>query len=153
MYRPSSSDRPRRQPARGPASAPDIKAGSRRRSGPRLFRVLDRRGVRLLGTFALLAGTTAGTVAVVTSAASTRAPLSVTVTASPASGGTVLPGATVTYRLDATSRRPLPAGATVVDDLSGLLGHAAGDPAAACTSGAPSAGGRLTVNADDGSTR
>lgn len=124
MYRPSSSGRPRRQPARGPASAPGMVAGSRRGSGPRPFRGLNRRGVRLLGTITLLLGTTAGIVTVATSGASTREPVTVTVTASPASGSTVHPGTMITYRLHATSRQPLPAGTTVVDDLSGLLGHA-----------------------------
>jgi len=82
----------------------------------------------MLGTIALLLGTTAGTATVAISTTSnsstTRGPLTVTVTASPVSGSTVHPGATITYRLKATSQRPLPAGATVVDDLSGLLGHA-----------------------------
>ena len=58
------------------------------------------------------------------SLASTQPSVTVTVTASPASGGTVAPGATITYRLRAESSRPLPADATVVDDLSGLLENA-----------------------------
>jgi hypothetical protein len=58
------------------------------------------------------------------SPASTDAPLTVTATSSPASGGTVDPGATVTYTLEATSLVAQPSGATVIDDLSGLLGHA-----------------------------
>ena len=56
-------------------------------------------------------------------AASTAAPVIVTATSSPASGGKVDPGASVTYTLNAQPQQPLPQGATVVDDLSGLLSH------------------------------
>jgi hypothetical protein len=58
------------------------------------------------------------------SSATTREPLAVTAAASPRSGGTVHPGSTVTYTLTARSLQPLPTAATVVDDLSGLLGNA-----------------------------
>jgi hypothetical protein len=58
------------------------------------------------------------------SPASTNAPLTVTVTSSPASGGTVDPGATVTYTLKVSGVVAQPSGATVIDDLSGLLGAA-----------------------------
>src|SRR3954451_9814200 len=58
------------------------------------------------------------------SSASAQPLVSVRVTASPASGGTVAPGALVTYRLHVESRQPLPAGAAVVDDLEGLLDEA-----------------------------
>jgi len=57
-------------------------------------------------------------------AAPASAPVTVTVTSNPASGGSVAPGATVTYTLSAQPLQPLPQGATVVDDLSGLLSHA-----------------------------
>jgi hypothetical protein len=58
------------------------------------------------------------------SSATTQPALTVTVTASPVSGGTVAPGATISYRLHVLSRQPLPAGAIVIDDLSGLLDNA-----------------------------
>jgi hypothetical protein len=58
------------------------------------------------------------------SSATTPRGVEVTVTASPASGGTVTAGSTITYRLHVESGQPLPAGLTVVDDLGGLLGHA-----------------------------
>ena len=54
----------------------------------------------------------------------TLVPLTVTATASPPSGRTVVPGSTVTYTLKVVGNEPLPGGATVVDDLSGALGHA-----------------------------
>src|SRR5690349_9813407 len=55
----------------------------------------------------------------------TAAPaFTVTATANPASGSGVHPGETVTYTLKATNRQAEPNGATVVDDLSGLLGNA-----------------------------
>ncbi|MCL2395131.1 MAG: hypothetical protein FWC87_10635, partial [Acidimicrobiaceae bacterium] len=53
--------------------------------------------------------------------------MTVTALAVPGSGGsagTVAPGTTVTYTLDAASEAALPSGATVVDDLSGLLANA-----------------------------
>jgi hypothetical protein len=57
-------------------------------------------------------------------AAPSAAPVIVTATASPASGSKVDPGASVTYTLNAQPQQALPQGATVVDDLSGLLGDA-----------------------------
>jgi hypothetical protein len=59
-----------------------------------------------------------------TSSATGSEPLTVSAKASPASGTRVDPGATVSYSLDAQSHQALPQGATVVDDLSGLLGNA-----------------------------
>jgi hypothetical protein len=58
------------------------------------------------------------------SSATTALPLQVSVSTSPTSGGTVEPGATITYTIDARGQDPLPSGATVVDDLSGLLRYA-----------------------------
>jgi hypothetical protein len=71
---------------------------------------------------ALLCGSLIGIAA--TSSATAPQPLTVSATASPASGTTVDPGAVVTYTLNAKSQQPLPDGATVVDDLSGLLPNA-----------------------------
>ena len=60
----------------------------------------------------------------VSSSASVPSLLSVTVTADPASGSEVHPGDSITYTLTAASPGPLPDGARVVDDLSGLLDNA-----------------------------
>jgi hypothetical protein len=57
-------------------------------------------------------------------AAPTAESVIVSATASPASGSKVDPGAGVTYTLNAQPQQPLSQGATVVDDLSGLLSHA-----------------------------
>src|SRR5262245_14800189 len=80
----------------------------------------------MLGTLAalttLIGGSLMGPPA--PSSAAPAPPVTVTATANPRSGGTVAPGATVTYTLEASSRQPQPQGATVVDDLSGLLDHA-----------------------------
>src|SRR4051812_14372294 len=59
-----------------------------------------------------------------TSFATPREPLTVTATASPASGRMPASGETITYTLKAKSQQPLPAGAVVVDDLAGLSGSA-----------------------------
>jgi len=58
------------------------------------------------------------------SSAAPSTPLTVTATARPASGSTVDPGTTITYTLTARSPQPFATGATVVDDLSGLLSNA-----------------------------
>src|SRR5262245_11499965 len=80
----------------------------------------------MLGTLAalttLIGGSLMGPPA--PSSAAPAPPVTVTATANPRSGGTVAPGATVTYTLEASSRQPQPQGATVIDDLSGLLDHA-----------------------------
>ena len=57
-------------------------------------------------------------------AVTVSAPLRVSATANPASGGAVRAGDTVTYTLDAISEQAVPDGAQVIDDLSGVLEHA-----------------------------
>src|SRR5438874_2336694 len=58
------------------------------------------------------------------SSAPATAPLTVTATSNPVSGGAVRAGSTVTYTLTARPEAPLLSGAKVVDDLSGLLRYA-----------------------------
>jgi hypothetical protein len=60
----------------------------------------------------------------VASSASVPSLLSVTASADPASGSEVHPGDSITYTLTAASPEPLPDGARVIDDLSGLVDHA-----------------------------
>jgi uncharacterized repeat protein (TIGR01451 family) len=59
-----------------------------------------------------------------TSPATAGSPLTVSATAKPTSGGTVQPGDTITYILEARSAEPLSSSVTVVDDLSDLLTNA-----------------------------
>src|SRR5262245_5260511 len=72
--------------------------------------------VAIVGTSLTFAGPAAST--------PTSARLTVKATSNPASGSAVDAGATVTYTLTATSLEALPSGGTIIDDLSGLLGHA-----------------------------
>src|SRR3954453_9533122 len=92
----------------------------RRRS---LGSVSGSRSAMVLAAVALVLGSLVGYSAGSSSAATTPG-LSVTASANPPSGSTVRGGDTVTYTLTATSGQPLANGATVVDDLSGLLGNA-----------------------------
>src|SRR5262245_47387609 len=80
----------------------------------------------LLGVLVAVAAVVSGSLAGLPapSSAATPPPIAVSATSDPPSGGTVAPGATVTYTLEARNQQPPPPGSTVVDDLSGLLDHA-----------------------------
>lgn len=86
-------------------------------------RVRRRGATSLASVLAIIVG---GLLGYLPASASADSPANVTVraTASPASGATVDPGTTITYTLDARSQHPPAPGATVVDDLSGLLANA-----------------------------